>query len=86
MMRLQSACSHTCKEYCTALEIAELREKEAILEYGSLRDQCTYPDIKAMLNELIIERKRSIEMLEKTKELLHSRFEVLNQVREGFEM
>lgn len=84
-MRLQSACSHTCKEYCTALEMAELREKEAILEYGALRDQCTYPDIKAMLNELIIERKRSIELLEKTKGLLHSRFDVLNQVREGFE-
>lgn len=85
MLKLQSICSHTCKEYCTALEIATLREKEAILQYGSLRDECNYPDIKAMLNELIMERKKTIELLERTKENLRSRFAVLDQVREGFE-
>jgi len=86
MLKLQSTCAHTCKEYCTALEISTLREKEAILQYGALRDECSYPDIKAMLNELIIERKKTIELLERTKEHLRSKFEVLDQVRDGFDM
>ncbi|MGA2622879.1 MAG: hypothetical protein ABSF91_03420 [Bacteroidota bacterium] len=85
MLKLPTVCTHTCKEYCTALELAALREKEAILEYGALRDECSYPDIKTMLNELIIERKKSIELLERTKEAIRTKFEVLDQVREGFE-
>ena len=79
-------CAHTCKGLCTALEIATLREKESILQYGALRDECTYPDVKAMLNELIIRRRKSIQLLEETKALLRSKFEVLDQIREGFEM
>ena len=38
MIKPPTVCTHTCKEYCTALELAALREKEAILEYGALRD------------------------------------------------
>lgn len=79
-------CSHTCKGLCTAIEIASLNEKSAILQYGALRDTCEYPDVQAMLNELIIERKKSIELLEKTKQLLRTKFDVLDQIREGFEV
>jgi hypothetical protein len=63
-----------------------MQEKEAILKYAYFRDECTYPDVKLMLNELIIQRQKSIQLLESTRELLRSRFEVLDQVREGFEI
>ena len=86
MVNKQPLCAHTCKEYCNALEIASRYEKEAILKYASIRDECSYPDIKVMLNELIIEHKKSIDLLEKTKNLLQSKFEVLDQIRGGFEM
>ena len=86
MIQDQVNCAHSCKGLCTALEIATLREKEAILQYGQLRDECTYPDVKAMLNELVIHRQRSIRLLEETKSLLRTKFEVLDQIREGFEM
>ncbi len=79
-------CARTCKGLCTVLEIASLNEKRAILQYGIFRDACTYPDVKTMLNELIIERKKSIELLERTKVLVRSKFEVLDQIREGFEI
>ena len=85
MVKLQTACSRACKEYCTAIELAATREREAILQYGALRDECTYPDVKTMLNELILERKKSIELLEKTREYLRTRFETLDQVRDAFE-
>jgi len=86
MSKSQPRCAHSCKELCTALEIASMNEKNAILQYGSLRDECDYPDVKAMLNELIIQKKKSIELIEKTKEMVKSQFEVLDQIREGFEM
>jgi rubrerythrin len=85
MTTKQTDCAHSCKSYCNAIELAALREKEAILQYGALRDECEYPEVKTMLNELIIEKKKSIELLERTKSVLRSKFEVLDQIRDGFE-
>jgi hypothetical protein len=78
-------CAHTCKGFCTALEIATLREKEAILQYDALRDECTYPDVKAILNELIIHRQKSIRLLEEAKALIKAKFEVLEQIQNGMD-
>jgi rubrerythrin len=83
-MKQDVRCSHGCKEFCTALEIATLREKEAILQYDALRDECDYPDVKAMLNELIIQRQKSIRLLDEVKILMKSKFEVLDQIQEGY--
>jgi len=80
-----SQCTHSCKELCQALELASAREKEAILQYGSFRDECTYPDVKILLNELIIMRQKSIKLLEETKALLRTKFEVLDRIREEFD-
>lgn len=82
----QVLCAHTCKGLCTALELAAKKEKEAILQYAYFRDECTYPDVKLMLNELIIQRQKSIQLLEETQAQLQSKFEVLDQISEGFEM
>jgi len=82
----QIHCNHTCKEVCRAIEIALQHAKDVILQYGILRDECTYPEVKTMLNELIIRQQQSIRLLEDTKVLLKNRFEVLDQIREGFEM
>lgn len=79
-------CGQTCKEMCTAIELASADEKKAILLYAALRDMCVYPDVKTMLNELILQKKNSIELLEKTKALMKTKFEVLDQIRAGFEM
>ncbi len=79
-------CAHSCKEFCTALESAMQKEKDTILHYGALRDQCDYPDIKIMLNELILQRQRSINLLMETKATMKAKFDTLDQVREHFEL
>jgi len=84
-MKQDPKCAHGCKEFCTALELAALHEKEAILQYDTLRDECEYPDVKAMLNELIIQREKSIRLLEETKRVMKSKFEILNQIQSGYE-
>ena len=85
MPKTSVQCAHTCKGLCTALEIALLREKEAILQYDALRDECDYPDVKTILNELIIHRQKSIRMLEEAKALIKTKFDVLEQIQEGFD-
>jgi len=77
-------CVQSCKELCRAIDYASTSEKEAILQYAYYRDACTYPEVRNILNELILQKKKSIELLEKTKELLRGKFEVLDQVRESF--
>lgn len=79
-------CAHSCKELCTALERATEQEKKAILQYAAFRDECNYPDVKVMLNELILLRQKSIKLLEETKSKLRGKFDVLDQIREGFNM
>jgi rubrerythrin len=79
-------CGQTCKELCTAIEAVTADEKKAILLYAALRDMCVYPDVKTMLNELILQKKNSIELLEKTKAQMKAKFEILDQIRSGFEM
>lgn len=82
----QLRCAQTCRGLCSALEIVTKMEKDSILEYGMLRDACTYPDVKVILNEMIIRHQKSIQLLDETKAMLQKRFEVLDQIREGFEL
>ncbi|MBI4547927.1 MAG: hypothetical protein HY707_08105 [Ignavibacteriae bacterium] len=86
MNQTEIRCAQSCKELCSAIEIALEHEKQAILRYGMFRDQCTYPEVKTMLNELIIRKQKEIQLIEQTKSLLKTKFEVLDQIREGFEM
>lgn len=85
MEQRQPRCTQSCRELCNAMEYASKAEKEAILQYAYFRDACTYPDVKTILNELIIQKKKSIELLEKTKEALRAKFDVLDQIRSSFD-
>lgn len=85
MLDFEIHCKQTCRNLCTAIEFAMTYEKRAILQYVSIRNVCTEPDVKLMLYELIIQKQKSIELLQKTQAALTSKFEVLDQVREGFE-
>lgn len=78
-------CQHSCKANCQAIDAALEAEKSAILEYSLLRDQCTFPDVIVLLNSLIIERMKSIGLLEQTRERVCTSFAVLDQIREGYE-
>ena len=79
-------CPRTCREVCTAVEGALQEERRQILRYSELRDQCVYPDVKVMLNELVIRKEKTIRFLENVKSELAEKFHVMDQIREGFEM
>lgn len=86
MTNKDKLCPRTCRETCTAIETALQFERQQILRYSDLRDQCVYPDVKVMLNELVIKKEKMIRFLENIKAELAEKFHVMDQIRDGFEM
>lgn len=82
----EKLCPRTCRDVCTAIENALVHERQSILRYSELRDQCVYPDIKVMLNELVIKKEKMIRFLENVKSELNEKFHVMDQIRDGFDM
>ncbi len=86
MTRNDKLCPRTCRETCTAIDSALQAERQQFIRYGELRDQCVYPDVRVMLNELVTKKERTIRFLENIKTELAEKFHVMDQIRDGFEM
>jgi hypothetical protein len=78
-------CARTCKEICSPVEIALVKEKEAMLQYDALRSDCPYPEVKLVMNELILLKEKSIRLLEDSRIRLKEKFSVLGQIQETYD-
>jgi hypothetical protein len=85
MKETDTRCAQSCRGLCAAVDASLQREKETILQFAALRDKCQYPEVNALLNELIIQSQKSIRLIEDAKAFLKSKFEVLEQIQDGFE-
>ncbi len=83
-MELKHNCEHTCKGKCKALESALQQEKESIIKYAEYRDACDYPDIKVMLNEILILKQKILRLAEETKSILDARFKIVDEIQNSF--
>jgi len=81
---LERKCVHSCKGLCNALEVAEHREREAIKEYRRFALECDYPDIRDLLEVLIRDRERSLELLREKREMIMVRFNTLDNINDSF--
>ncbi len=81
---MKTLCVHSCKGLCNALEVAEVREQEAINEYRQYAATCDYPDVKAILEDLIRERERGLAVLHEKREALTVRFAMIDKINESF--
>lgn len=81
---METRCVHSCKGLCTAIEVAERREREAIVEYGRFRSECDYPDVKQLLEELIRTREQSLVLLAETRAALDAKFDTADRVTASF--
>ncbi|MBI5471095.1 MAG: hypothetical protein HY961_01985 [Ignavibacteriae bacterium] len=83
-LTISPTCAHSCKGLCNALEIAEHREREAIKEYGRFAENCDYPDVRVLLQEVIKDREHSLRMLEEKRAMLVAKFETLDNINDSF--
>jgi rubrerythrin len=77
-------CVHSCKGLCSALEVAEKRERDAMEEYRQFAATCDYPDVRALLEELIRHRQEGLRLLSLTREMLSGRFDTLDDITDSF--
>ncbi len=81
---METKCVHSCKGLCQALEVAEHREEQALQEYRQFVSTCDYPDVKAILEELVRERERALVMLREQRKVLTARFNMIDNINESF--
>lgn len=81
---MTATCVHSCKGLCSALEVAEHREEEALKEYRRFALECDYPDVKVVLESLIAGREKSIALLREQRQILAVKFEAIDRINESF--
>jgi len=77
-------CVHSCKGLCTALEVAEHREQEAVREYRKYAAGCDYPDVRRILDQMVREREQSLARLRELREILAVKFNAIDRINESF--
>jgi len=81
---MSNRCVHSCKGLCSALEVAEKRERDAMEEYRQFAATCDYPDVRSLLEELIGHREEGLRLLRMTREMLSGRFDTLDDITDSF--
>jgi rubrerythrin len=81
---MSDRCVHSCKGLCSALEVAEKRERDAMEEYRQFAATCDYPDVRSLLEELIGHREEGLRLLRMTREMLSGRFDTLDDITDSF--
>ena len=77
-------CEHACKNTCEALKKA-LKGENSILEiYSSVVDECTLPEAKAFLAELIDEKNKVVKKLEQKMHELMEKSHIIDDITESY--
>ena len=77
-------CAHSCGGLCSALEVAERKEREAVTIYREYAAQCDYPEAREILETLIRERENAIEALRGKREFLAVKFATIESINDSF--
>jgi len=78
-------CAHACRNTCAMLAEALREESEMVTFYERLRQECNYPDVHEMLQELIEQRSRSVLMINQKLNELRARSEILDGVISSYD-
>ena len=81
---MNTTCVHSCKGLCNALAVAEHREEEAIKEYKRFAQNCDYPDVRELLEDMIKDREHSLALLRAKRALIAVKFDTLDNISDSF--
>ena len=77
-------CEHAWNNTCEALNQA-LKKENGILEiYNSVVDECSLPEAKSLLSELIDEKKKVVQKLEQTLNELQEKSHIIDDIAESY--
>jgi len=77
-------CEHACKNTCEALEQA-LKMENGIWEiYNSVVDECSLPEAKSLLSELMDEKKKVVQQLEQKMDELMEKSHIIDDIAESY--
>ena len=81
---MEQKCVHSCRGLCSALEVAEHREAEAIQSYGEYAAECDYPDVRDLMESLVRDRERALRLIRERREILLTKFRLLDNINDSF--
>jgi rubrerythrin len=77
-------CEHACKNTCEALEQA-LKMENGIWEiYNSVVDECSLPEAKSLLSELMDEKKKVVQKLGQKMDELMEKSHIIDDIAESY--
>ncbi|MBI3585951.1 MAG: hypothetical protein HY088_02340 [Ignavibacteriales bacterium] len=79
------ACSHACRNTCAMLQQALKEETAMVRFYTALKQECDYPDVHSMIQELIEERSKSVLAINQKLNELCARMGVLDGIMSSFD-
>ncbi len=77
-------CEHACKHTCEALTGALKKENDILELYYSVVDECTLPEVKSLLVELITEKKKVVQKLEQKMDELLEKSHIIDDIAESY--
>ena len=78
-------CAHACRNTCAMLSEALREESGMVSFYERLRGECNYPEVHAMLTELIESRSRSVLLINQKLNELRARAEIIDGVISSYD-
>ena len=78
-------CAHACRATCAMLAEALREESEMVGFYERLQSECNYPDVNAILQDLIESRSKSALMINQQLNELRARAEIIDGVISSYD-
>ena len=78
-------CAHACRNTCAMLAEALREESEMVGFYERLQSECDYPDVHAMLQEMLESRSKSALMINQKLNELRARAEIIDGVISSYD-
>jgi len=77
-------CQHACKNTCEALSKSFEIENNILELYTNVIDDCTLPEVKSFLSDLIVEKKNVIQKLRMRINEMQEKSHIIDDIAESY--
>ncbi len=77
-------CEHACKNTCKALNKALERESSILEIYNSVVGECSLPEVRSLLAELITEKENVVQKLTQKIDELQEKSHIIDDIVESY--